>query len=125
MADIIETLHGIRILNCDPSGPVIRNDRDAVDIIGAALSERCGLVVLPVERLDEKFFSLKTRIAGEVIQKFVNYERRVVVLGDIARHLEASGALRDFVREANRGKHVWFVTERSELAKRLELRDDG
>jgi hypothetical protein len=120
MADTVETLHGVRILNCDPKGPPIRNDRDAVDIVGAALSERCALVVLPVERLGDAFFSLRTRIAGEVIQKFVNYERRLVILGDIARHLEASGALRDFVRETNRGHQVWFVTDRSDLAKRLE-----
>jgi hypothetical protein len=119
MTDTIETLHGIRILNCDPAGPAIRSDRDAVDIVGAALSQRCALVVLPVERLGDAFFSLKTRIAGELIQKFVNYERRLVILGDIGRHLEASGALRDFVRETNRGHQVWFVADKAALESRL------
>ena len=120
MADTIETRNGIRILNCDPNGPVIRTDRDAVDLIGAALSERCSMVVLPVERLGDDFFKLKTRILGEVIQKFVNYERRLAILGDIERHLAASQALRDFVYETNRGHQVWFVADRAQLESRLQ-----
>ena len=120
MADTIETLHGIRALFCDPNGPIIRSDRDAVDLIGTALSERCGLVVLPVERLSNGFFQLKTRILGDVIQKFVNYERRLVILGNIDRHLETSKALRDFVYETNRGRQVWFVADRAQLESRLQ-----
>src|SRR5690348_7396865 len=56
MADTVETLGSIRALFCDADGPTIRSDRDAVDLIGRALSERCGLVVLPVERLGDAFF---------------------------------------------------------------------
>ena len=74
----------------------------------------------PVERLSNDFFQLKTRILGDVIQKFVNYERRLVILGDINRHLEASKALRDFVYETNRGRQVWFVADRAALESRLQ-----
>jgi Domain of unknown function (DUF4180) len=120
MADAIETLHGIRALFCDPNGQTVRSDRDAVDLIGTALSERCKLVVLPVERLGDDFFQLKTRILGDVIQKFVNYERRLAILGNIDRHLEASKALSDFVYETNRGRQVWFVANKAELESRLQ-----
>ena len=120
MADTVEMLGSIRALFCDPDGPTIRSDRDAVDLIGRALSERCGLVVLPVERLGDDFFQLKTRILGDVIQKFVNYERRLAILGTIDRHLEASKALRDFVYETNRGHQVWFVKDKKELESRLQ-----
>lgn len=40
-------------------------------------------VVIPSERFDEKFFRLSTRVAGEIIQKFVQYRVGIVVLGDI------------------------------------------
>lgn len=120
MADTVEMLGSIRALFCDPDGPTIRSDRDAVDLIGRALSERCGLVVLPVERLGDDFFQLKTRILGDVIQKFVNYERRLAILGNIDRHLEGSKALRDFVYETNRGRQVWFVKDKKELESRLQ-----
>jgi hypothetical protein len=120
MADTIETLNGVGTLICDPNGPTVRNDRDAVAIVGAALSNGCALVVLPVERLCEDFFDLKTRIAGEMLQKFVNYERRIAIVGDISRHLEASAPLRDFVHETNRGRQVWFVPDRATLEEKLK-----
>lgn len=119
MADTIEILAGVRALNCDPAGPAVRGERDAVDIIGAALGNGCALVVLPVERLSDEFFALKTRVAGEMIQKFVNYERRLAIIGDIAHHLEGSGALRDFVTETNRGRQVWFLPDRAALEAKL------
>jgi hypothetical protein len=44
----------------------------------------------------------------------------LVVLGDISRHTEASSALRDFVRECNRGRQTWFLTDVEELRERLK-----
>jgi hypothetical protein len=122
MTDTVIELGGVRVLLCDANGEKLRSERDAIDIVGTALSERCKLVVLPVERLDDAFFSLKTRIAGEIIQKFVNYELRVVIIGDIAHHVQASTALRDFVFETNRGNQVWFLADRAELESRLGAR---
>ena len=119
MIDTVIELRGVRVLLCDANGAKLRSERDAIDIVGEALSQRCKLVVVPVERLDDAFFSLKTRIAGEIIQKFVNYELRLAIIGDIARHVEASTALRDFVFETNRGSQVWFLADHEELERRL------
>jgi hypothetical protein len=41
------------------------------------------------------------------------------VVGDISRHVAASNALRDFVYESNRGRHLWFVDSLDELERRL------
>ncbi|MGA3188649.1 MAG: DUF4180 domain-containing protein [Bryobacteraceae bacterium] len=95
----------------------LRTDRDAIELMSEA---RDGMVVIPVERLDDDFFRLKTGVAGAFIQKFVTYGRRLVVVGDISAFLEESSALRDFVYEANRGDHVWFVENLEELERRLE-----
>ena len=54
--------------------------------------------------------------AGAVVQKFVNYRLRLVVVGDVSEHVAASTALRDFVREANRGTQTGFVADEAELA---------
>ncbi|MET7763036.1 DUF4180 domain-containing protein [Streptomyces sp. NPDC005393] len=41
----------------------------------------------------------------------------------MAPHVAGSQALRDFAREANRGRQVWFVTTEEELdQKRQRLR---
>ena len=73
---------------------------------------------MPVARLDPAFFDLRSGVAGDIVQKFVNYGLRLAVVGDISESLERSGALRDFVRESNRGRQVWFVADEAELARR-------
>jgi len=87
------------------------------------MSEAAGhgarFIVIPAERLDDDFFRLETRIAGEVIQRFAMYRVRVAILGDISRHVAQSKSLRDFVHECNRGNQCWFV-DREELGRRLE-----
>ena len=45
--------------------------------------------------------------------------RRVAILGDISRYVEESPAWRDFVIEANRGDHVWFVQTIEDLETRF------
>jgi hypothetical protein len=58
-------------------------------------------------------------VAGEVVQKFVNYRLRLAIVGDLTTHLAVSAALRDFVRESNRGRQLWFVADDAELDARL------
>jgi len=113
-------LHGVRVFECAAKGGLLRNDRDATDLIGTAWEHRAALIVLPIERLGDDFFRLRTRIAGEIIQKFVTYGLRLVIVGDISRYLSESSALRDFVYESNRGNQVWFVVNLDELGRRLE-----
>jgi hypothetical protein len=120
MPSIFYNLHGVRVLECAPDGNKTRSDRDAIELIGEALGNGAGLVAIPAEQFDDDFFRLSTRIAGEIIQKFVTYRLRLAIIGDISRHVGESSALRDFVYESNRGDHVWFVANLEELAHRLE-----
>ena len=113
-------LHGFRVVELRAEGTLLESDRDAVDIIAAASEHRPEFIVIPTERLGEDFFRLRTKVAGEIIQKFLTYRLRVVILGDISKYLSVSSALRDFVFECNSGAHVWFVTNLEELSQRLE-----
>ncbi|WUI00095.1 DUF4180 domain-containing protein [Spirillospora sp. NBC_00431] len=118
MADVVEERAGVRVLVCDPDGPPIATVQDALDLIGAAFAG-AEVVAVPASRLDESFFELGTRFAGEIMQKFVNYRLRLVVVGDISRQVEASSALRALVRESNSSGHVWFVPDLEALDVRL------
>jgi hypothetical protein len=111
--------HGHRVLICDAEGPLFRGDRDTSDLVAAGFEARAEWIALPVSRLGEEFFRLRTRIAGEMIQKFVNYRFRVAIVGDISEYLKEGVALRDFVAESNRGSQVWFVATLDELRARL------
>jgi hypothetical protein len=118
--DTIGVTRGVRVLFCAPDGARLGSGDDVLDLVGQALGHRAGLVAVPVRRLHEDFFRLHTGVAGEVMQKFVNYRLRLAVVGDVTRHLAASSALRALVHESNRGRHVWFVADHAELDARLE-----
>ncbi|MEU5885073.1 DUF4180 domain-containing protein [Spirillospora sp. NPDC047279] len=102
---------------CSVEGAAIEREADALDLIGNAGEARW--VAVPVERLGEDFFRLRTRVAGDIVQKFAQYGRALAVVGDISAYVERSDALRDFVRECNRGRQTWFVGDLDELAARL------
>ena len=110
--------HGTTVLVLSPDGPPIAG-ADAVDLVAAAAGSDAAMVAVPVERLDERFFTLSTGVAGAVLQKLVQYRTRLAVVGDVAGHVERSSALRDLVRECNRGRDTWFVADLDELAGRL------
>ncbi|WP_067451614.1 DUF4180 domain-containing protein [Actinomadura macra] len=118
MPDVIQERAGFQVLMCDPSGPPVTTMQDALDLIGASFLG-AEVVALPVTRLDERFFSLGTRVAGEIMQKFANYRLRLAVIGDISEHLEASSALRALIHESHHSGHIWFVPDLDELDTRL------
>jgi hypothetical protein len=118
MADVMRERAGTQVLMCDPDGPPVATEQDALDLIGAAFLG-AEVVAVPAGRLDGRFFSLGTRLAGEIMQKFVNYRLRLAVVGDISGHLAASPALRALVNESNAAGHIWFVPDLEALDARL------
>jgi hypothetical protein len=119
MSAHLHDLHGVRVLETPAEGGPVRSERDATDLIGLGFEQGAEWVAVPAARLGDDFFHLANRIAGETIQKFVNYQMKLAVMGDISGHVAQSGALRDFVYESNRGRHVWFVADLAELERRL------
>lgn len=106
---------GVRALFWPEQGPLLASGRDASDLVGDAFSAEAQLVVIPVQRLSPDFLRLSSGLAGDVLQKFVNYGLRVAILGDLSQAAAASAPLRDFIRESNRGRHIWFLDDRAAL----------
>jgi hypothetical protein len=115
MGDSVQQLGEVPVLVCDAEGAPIATPQDALDVIGGAFGQ-AEVVAMPVGRLDEQFFRLRSGLAGEVMQKFVNYRVRLVIVGQVP---DAGTAFSDLVRESNRGRHVWFVRDLEELDARL------
>ncbi|MFH0518355.1 DUF4180 domain-containing protein [Streptomyces sp. M41] len=113
------TLHDVRVLRCAPDGPALDGESAALDLIGDAFGQEAELVVVPVERVGDDFFRLRSGVAGAVMQKFVTYRLRLAVVGDISRHIAESSSLRDFVHETNQGGHIWFLPTYDALDTRL------
>jgi hypothetical protein len=115
----VKMLAGVAVYACAPDGPKLDGERAATDIIGDIFGSGARLAAIPVERLGEGFLTLSTAIAGAVVQKFVNYGMSVAFVGDVSQAIAASDAFRDFVRESNRGRHVWFVVDLAELEAKI------
>ncbi len=75
------------------------------------------VLLLSVNFFTENFFKLSTRVAGDILQKFVNYRTKFAIIGDFSCY--TSKPLRDFIYESNRGREVFFVSIEDEAIARL------
>jgi hypothetical protein len=114
-----------RILEYPIEGPLLGSVSSSLEMISAARSARAEIVAVSVKRLGDEFFNLRNGIAGETLQKFVTYQLRIAIVGDITSLSAASKALHDFVIECNRGSTVWFVSSLEELKQRLAINVEG
>lgn len=119
MTDGVADVAGSSVWVCHRDGPLLDGERAAVEMVGAAYGSGATVIAIPLARLGPGFLTLSTRIAGDVIQKFVNYGFQVAFVGDVSAAVAESDALRDFVRESNRGRHVWFLDNLDALSTRL------
>ena len=76
-----------------------------------------GRIAIDKRVLGEDFFILSTGVAGEILQKFVNYHVKAAVFGDCSRY--TSKPLRAFIYESNKGKRFFFISSREEAVERL------
>ena len=116
---------GLPALVVDPTGPLLRTEDDARDLIQETFGSEIGTVVVPVERLDPDFFALRTGVAGAFVQKLVQYRLRLVVVGDVTAQTQASDSLRDWVVEVNRGRDILFIPDLAALEARLHAERAG
>ena len=64
------------------------------------------------ENLTEEFFQLKTKVAGNILQKVVNYKMKLAIVGDYSKY--SSKSLKDFMYECNNGNDIFFVEDESQ-----------
>lgn len=88
-------------------GVVIHQEQDGIDLIGNVHYQGFDRVIVHGTQLAPAFFDLKTKMAGEILQKFSNYRVRLVIVGEFDKI--TSQSLRDFISESNTGKQVNFL----------------
>lgn len=67
-------LNGLDIAIVRADEMVIKDGQSALDLVATvAFGEGCDRIVLPKAVLSEEFFDLRTRLAGEMLQKFTNF----------------------------------------------------
>ena len=99
-------------------GIVLSDAQSALDLLMTAKYEAgTKNIVLAKRRITPDFFILSTGLAGEVLQKFINYGGRIAIYGDFSGY--TSKPLHDFMYESNQGKDVFFVSTEAEAVDRL------
>ena len=69
------------------------------------------------EAIIEDFFVLSKGLAGEILQKFINYQVKFAIYGDYSKY--TSKPLKDFIYESNNGKDIFFVENEEEAMDKL------
>ena len=96
---------------------VIHSTEDALNLMGDLYYQGYDGLILHEEQIPPAFFDLKTKMAGEILQKFSNYRFPLVLIGDFSKF--PSQSLQDFIRESNKGRQVNFVRTLPEALQRL------
>lgn len=74
-------------------------------------------IVINKSAVCDEFFILSSGMAGEILQKFINYQIRVAIYGDYSQY--TSKPWKDFVYESNHGKDFFFVSTKDEAIQKL------
>ncbi len=98
---------------------VIKDTQSALDLIATVQYETdCDKLIVYKSCVADDFFILSTGIAGEILQKFINYRKKVAIVGDYSKY--TSKPLKDFIYESNNGNSIYFVPSLEEALLKLD-----
>lgn len=112
--------HKIALVNSDDV--LISDVQTALDFIMSVKYETgCTDIALNKNAITEDFFVLSTCLAGEILQKYINYNIRFAVYGDFSKY--TSKPLKDFIYESNNGKDFYFQPNTEAAVNKLAMFD--
>lgn len=108
--------NSIEIAVVQSDAVIVSDVQSAIDFIATIrYTTPCDSIIINKEALGEEFFNLSSGLAGEVLQKFVNYKMSIFITGDFSVY--SSKSLQDFIYECNKGKHIYFAKKKEEAIK--------
>ncbi|PRB00565.1 alpha/beta hydrolase [Chryseobacterium sp. MYb7] len=101
-------INSIKIAEVISDDMIIQSVQDGLDLMGNIYYQGFDKVILYEKNITPEFFDLKTKIAGEILQKFSNYRIGLAIVGDFSKY--ESKSMKDFIFESNKTKHINFVS---------------
>ncbi|RYD04853.1 hypothetical protein N752_13075 [Desulforamulus aquiferis] len=100
--------NGIEIAIVNTNEVLITDVQSALDFMATVRYESgCEAIIINKSAICEEFFHLNTRLAGEILQKFINYQVKLAIVGDFS--IYDSNSLKDFIYESNKGKNIFLA----------------
>jgi hypothetical protein len=99
---------------------LIGDVQSAMDLMATVQYEAgCDRIVINKSLLSESFFDLKTRLAGEILQKLINYRVKVAIIGNFSVY--TSQNFQDFIYECNSGNDIFFLPTEQQAIEKLSM----
>ncbi|MDR6923747.1 DUF4180 domain-containing protein [Chryseobacterium sp. 2987] len=117
MKIIAHSIRSVKIAEIIADEILIRSAEDGLDLLGDIYYQGFDKVIIYEKNITPDFFDLKTKIAGEILQKFSNYRMGLAIVGDFSQY--ESKSIRDFIFESNKTKHINFAETIEDALKRL------
>lgn len=112
--------NNIEIAVISSSEILITDVQSALDFMATIWYDTgCDRIVLNKSAICEDFFQLRTKLAGEILQKFINYHMKIAIIGDFSTY--TSKSLKDFIYESNNGKDIFFLSDEKKAIEKLSL----
>ncbi|RPH33470.1 MAG: DUF4180 domain-containing protein [Bacteroidales bacterium] len=98
---------------------LINEVQDALELMVNCGYQGAKKIIIHEKNIITDFFDLKTRIAGDILQKFSNYDVQLAIVGDFLNI--SSKSLKDFIYESNRIGRISFVSSIDEAKAKLAV----
>jgi PadR family transcriptional regulator, regulatory protein AphA len=95
----------------------LSTEQEALDLISLGWEHETQFLIIHYDALSEDFFKLKTKVAGDIIQKFVNYGIKVAAI--IPKETMEKGRFKEMALETNKGNHFRMYGSKEEAEKWL------
>lgn len=97
---------------------VITDVDSALDLLMSAKYDAgTKYIVADKKLIIEDFFVLSSGLAGEILQKYVNYGGKIAIYGDYSHY--TSKPLKDFIYESNKGRDIFFAATKEEAIQKI------
>lgn len=97
---------------------LITDVQSALDLIMTVkYKTECTNIAINKDAIIDDFFVLSTCLAGEILQKLINYGIKFAIYGDFS--IYTSKSLNDFIYESNKGKDIYFQPNVEQAVSKL------
>ena len=112
---IIEThnIGNIKVAEIIADKIILTSTEDGLESLGNLYYQGFDKIIIHEKNITPEFFDLKTKIAGNILQKFAQYQMPLIIVGDFSKY--KSKSLNDFIFESNKGSQVNFVSDLSRV----------
>ena len=102
------TIQGIKAAEIISDEIIVKSTESGLQLLGDLYYQGFDRILIYEKNITPDFFDLKTKIAGDILQKFAQYRMGITIIGDFSKY--NSARLNEFIYESNKGNNINFVS---------------